>query len=114
MTRKSILRHNSIRQRKNFFPLLAATILSWLLTGTLVYFVDPATTLVIPVFFILVFFSLLFTFSIVFANSRRGLIVTAGLVIFLTLRFFGIGHVLNFILILALCVCLELYFNRSN
>jgi len=86
----------------------------WLFTGALVYFVEPDAPLAIPAFFVLVFSALLFTFSTLLANSRRGLLAALGLTIFLVLRLLGIGHVLNLILILALCVCAELYFNRSN
>jgi len=90
------------------------TILLWLLLGGLVYFVDPDTFMAVPVFFILIFAGLLFTFSTILAHTRRGLITSLGLTLFLLLRYFGIGNILNFLLIFALAVCLELYFNRLN
>ena len=111
---KSTSRNNSIKRRRNFLPALIVIILLWLLTAFLVYFVEPSMPLAIPFFFILVFSGLLFTLATVFANSRRGFIAAGSLTIFLILRFFGLGHILNFLLLLALGLCLELYFNRSN
>jgi hypothetical protein len=95
-------------------PSLIITVILWFLVGFLIYFVDPSFPLAIPGFFLLVFFTLLFTFAAIFAHSRRGLLTAFGITIFLILRFYGIGHILNFVLILALILCIELYFSRKN
>lgn len=106
--------YNSHREqklkRKNFLPTLLITILLWALLGGLIYFVDPKTFGVIPLFFISVFVSLLFTFSLIFANSRRGLVATIAITLFLILLYLGVGNILNLILIVAIAVSIELYF----
>lgn len=108
MKRKS--RKEQVLKRKNFLPTLILTILFWLLLGALVYFVDPGTFGVVPLFFITFFVALLFTFSLIFANSRRGLITSISLTLFLILLFLGVGNYLNLILIVAIAIATELYF----
>ena len=107
------IRKQQILKRKNFFPTLLITIFLWVLLATLIYFIDPGTIGAIPVFFILVFTCLLFTFSLIFAASRRGFIASISLTIFLALAYLGVGNFLNLILIVAIAVCIELYLARS-
>lgn len=108
---KKHFRKEQILKRKNFLPTLLLTILLWILFAGLVYFVDPKTFGAVPLFFLLLFITLLFTFSLLFANSRRGLVISLSLVLFFILLFLGVGNVLNLILILAIAVCVELYFS---
>ncbi|MGA2910423.1 MAG: hypothetical protein ABSE04_01295 [Candidatus Microgenomates bacterium] len=100
-----------ILKRKNFLPTLLLTIFLWGLLAGLIYFIDPASFGVVPLFFILVFFCLLFTFSLIFANSRRGMVATVATTFFLFLTYLGVGNILNLILILAIALCIELYFS---
>ncbi|MDP3994598.1 MAG: hypothetical protein Q8P91_02110 [bacterium] len=109
---KKDIRHKQILKRKNFFPTLLITVLLWLLLAGLVFFVDPEDFFVIPTFFFVFFLAFLFSFSIIFSNTRRGLVAALGLILFLILRFFGVGNILNLILIIAILVCFELYFSR--
>jgi len=110
---KKEARKKQILKRKNFFPTLVITIIFWVLTATLVYFIDPDTFFAVPGFFILVFLALLFTFSTIFSNSRRGLLTALALISFLFLRYFGIGNVLNFLLICGLFLSIEYSFIRN-
>ena len=111
---RSMIRHSStksrILKRKNFLPSLVLTVFLWLAAAGLVYFVDPFIFGVVPLFFLLIFFSLLFTFSLLFAGTRRGLIATISIVLFLFLSYLGIGNILNLLLIVAIAVSIELYF----
>ena len=107
------MRQEQTRKRKNFFPTLLITILFWVLAGGLIYFVEPDAFGAIPIFFILVFLSLLFTASTIFANTRRGLIMALGLTIFLFLKFLGVGNIINFLLITGLGITIEIYFLRK-
>lgn len=104
-------RKEQVLKRKNFLPTLLLTILFWILLGALVYFVDPGIFGVVPLFFVTLFVALLFTFSLVFANSRRGLLASLSLSLFLILRYLGVGNWLNLVLILAIASCIELYFS---
>lgn len=91
-------------------PALIATLFLWLLLGSIVYFLNPHLFLVLPIFFFIVFLSSLFTFSLIFVNKRRGLLISIFLTVFLILKYFGIGNVLNFFLILGILVAIEVYF----
>jgi hypothetical protein len=104
-------RKAQVLKRKNFFPTLLITIFFWFLFAGLVYFIDPGFFGTILLFFVLVFFCLLFTFSLIFANSRRGIVATIALTFFLLLAYFGMGNILNLILIVAIATCIELYFS---
>lgn len=99
-----------ILKRKNFLPTLLLTVVLWGLLAGLIYFVDPETFGAVSLFFVLVFFCLLFTFSLIFANSRRGMVASVAVTFFLLLTYFGIGNILNAILIIAIALCIELYF----
>lgn len=107
-------RNQQILKRKNFLPTLLVTILLWGMAGALVYFIDPATFAAIPLFFILIFLIILFTFSLLFAASRRGLIAAIAVTLFLFLSYLGVGNVLNLLLIVAIAVCVELYFGATE
>lgn len=96
-------------KRRNFLPALLVTILLWLLLAGLIYFIDPNSFAAIPIFFILLFITLLFTFSLLFASSHRGIIASLSLFLFAILAYLGIGNILNLILIVAIAICIELY-----
>lgn len=104
-------RKEQVLKRKNFLPTLLLTILFWFLLGALIYFVDPGTFGVVPLFFITFFVALLFTFSLIFANSRRGFLASLSLSLFSILMYLGVGNWLNLGLILAIAVCIEIYFS---
>jgi hypothetical protein len=107
-------RKQQILRRKNFFPTLVLTILFWLTLGGLVYFVEPDACGILPVFFLVLFLALLFSFSTIFANARRGLITALGLVLFLIMRYFGVGNIINFLLILGVGISIEIYFTKLS
>lgn len=107
---KRQLRKQQILKRKNFLPTLLLTILLWLVLGALVYFIDPGTFGAVPMFFITSFLAFLFTFSLSFAAGRRGLIGAISITLFLILAYLGVGNILNFILITAIAIAIELYF----
>ena len=109
---KKDIRHKQILKRKNFFPTLLFTILLCFLLVGLIYFVAPEDFFAVPTFFFVSFLALLFSFSIIFSNRRRGFIAALGLILFLILRYFGVGNVLNLVLIIAILICFELYFSR--
>lgn len=105
-------RKQKAKLRKNFLPTLILTIALWVAVACLVYFVEPGTLGAIPIFFAVIFFVLLFTFSTLFANTRRGLLTALAITIFLILRYLGVGNILNFLLIAGLTITLELYFSN--
>ncbi|HEX6976922.1 MAG TPA: hypothetical protein VF185_01000 [Patescibacteria group bacterium] len=104
------IRKNQIRKRKNFFPLLAITLFLWISLLLIIVFVDPDTFGAVPVFFTIVFATLFFSLTTIFINVRRGLITAAAITLFIILRYFGVGNIVNLILITATALAFELYF----
>jgi hypothetical protein len=105
---------NSQRKfRKSFLPALVLAIVLWGLMAYIIYFVDPYSFLAIPIFFATLFTALLLTFSVLFANARRGSIVAVSVMFFLLLRYLGIGNAVNFILIFGLAAAFEYYFHKK-
>ena len=107
-------RKNRIKNRKNFLPTLIVTMLFWLGSFTIIYFIEPDTFGIIPIFFVVFFLSLLFSFATVFANTRRGIIISLSLIIFLFLRYLGIGNILNALLLLGVAITTEIYFIKQG
>lgn len=114
LRRKVIARKKEVKLRKSFLPTFVITFLLWVGTFGIVYFVDPYKRGAVALFFLSVFFALFFTFSIVFINSRRGLLTSLGVTIFIILRYFGLGNILNLFLITGICIALDLYFSKKT
>jgi len=112
MQKMDKLHKKEVLKRKNFLPTLMVTFFLWLTLGGIVYFLEPDTFGILPLFFVLTFFALLFTFSIIFSHTRRGFLTTLGLILFLILRYFGIGNLLNFFLIFGILITVEFYFSK--
>ena len=102
-------RQQTVKARRNFFPTLLVTIFLWISVTYLVYFVDPYSFAAIQIFFFDIFVTLLFTFSLILANTRRGLETAILITVFLILRYFGIGNIVNLLLMTALVATIEYY-----
>ena len=103
-----------MKQRKSFLPSLIIAVLLWIGLGLIVYFVNPYSFGAMPMLLITIFLATLFTFALIFANTRRGVLVSLIVTIFLILRYFGIGNVLNFILLSGLGITIELFFLKTQ
>ncbi|QQS39021.1 hypothetical protein IPM62_00165 [Candidatus Woesebacteria bacterium] len=104
-------RFEKVRRRKNFFPSLLINIILWVMWITFVYSVEPDTILAIPLFFVLTFLCLLFTISFLLINTQRGVLISTIIVVFLVLRYLGVGNLLNLLLLTGLYITYELYVN---
>jgi len=113
MRKLKTIRQENIKKRKNFFPTLVFTVFLWVVIAGLIFFVDPSITGVVFFFFFLFFLATLFFFSLLLGNTRRGLILSTSLIIFIILRFFGVGNILNFLLISGAALTFELYFSKK-
>lgn len=105
------IRKQQILKRKNFLPSLIITLLLLATLILILYFTDPKLPIYIVLFLINIFLFLFFMSSILFASSRRGLIIASCTVLFLVCRLFGIGNILNLILIVGLGIIFEIYAN---
>lgn len=101
------------RKQKNFLPTLAVIFILWLVVTLIIMFVDPGTFGIIPVFIFLVFFALLFTLSLLFANTRRGLLLSVAITIGLILSTAKIANLLNLVLLAGIYLAFEFYFSGS-
>ena len=107
-------RQKEVKLRKNVFPTLLFIVLLWTALGGLIYFIDPFSFGAIPTLFVLMFLAFLFTFSFLFASRRRGITLAIATTSFFILRYFGVGNILNLLLILGVVVALELYFYKKT
>lgn len=106
---KKELQQKMVLRRKNFLPSLIIIIVLFLSLISIIYFTDPATQIFVLLLFINIFLFLFFLFALIFANSRRGFIISACITLFLIFRLFGIGNILNAILIASLGIITEIY-----
>lgn len=102
------------KQRKNYLPALIISIVLWLSIFYTLYHIDPNSFAVILFFLIQLFLALLFTFSLLLASIRRGLLIAGGSVFFLLLKYIGVGNVLNFILIFSIIIVIEAFYHQAN
>lgn len=106
-----------MRRHKNFLPTLLIAILLWLSWLYIFFFISPLdTTYYIPhtiYFFVALSLSLTLTLALIFGNTRRGFLLTLGIIIFLILRMYGLAHYLNITLIAGTLLSLELYFSKK-
>ena len=101
--------------RKRHGLLVGLTVLMWVLIVAMIVFVDPDVVrdLIIPGSYILMgsllFFGFFLLTTIIFLSAKRGLIWTMGIMVFLYLRIFGLGTLLNGALILGILLSKEIY-----
>jgi hypothetical protein len=107
-------RLTAIKRQKNFFPALIITILLWFSLVCIILFASPTEPGLLELFFANLFLVLMFTFSLMLGNTRRGLITSLSLTVFAGLRYFGIGNVFNLILILGAAIAFEFYFTKNH
>ena len=107
------VRQKEVKLRKNFFPTLLITLTLWGILAGMVYFVNPFSFAAIPFFFLLTFLALLFTVSTVLANSKQGVIISLAITTFLILRYFGVGNILNLLLIVGVVIAIEIYIYKK-
>ena len=106
-----------MRRRKNFFPTLLLAVIFWIGWLYIVFSVSPEnTTYHIPhtiCFFFALFLALFLTLSLVLANTRRGFLMTLGVIGFLILRLLDSAHYLNLILLAGILFSLEIYLSKK-
>lgn len=102
-------RQQLILKRKNFLPSLMVTVILGLFLSAIVFFTEPHGGFLILLFFVLTFLFLFFLLSLLFVSSKKGLVVSILTTIFLVLRMYGIGNILNAILLLGLAIIAIVY-----
>lgn len=100
-------------KRRSFLPAFLVAALSWLTLFSLIFFYAPETKLLISLFYLLLFISCFLTFSLLLANSRRGVLLALGVITLLSLKQIQQAHFLNLFLIGGILLSIELYFRRK-
>jgi len=103
------LRLEKVKFRKNILLMVFSAISSWILLTLLIIFTEPSNLFLITAFFLLVFSSLYFTTSIVFANSKRGYIISFALLLILFLKYYGVLNLLTTIYVAAPVFAIEIF-----
>ena len=111
MVKKAKLKKIKSR-RKNYFPTLLAIIILWGTLAGIIYFFDPFILGIIPIAILIFFLAVLFTIATVTISTRRGVIIALAATIFIVLRYFGVGNILNFLLIAGIAITLNLYLSK--
>lgn len=101
-----------VRLRKNFFLTVLITLFLWCIWALIFLLVPPEYFLMPAVFLVITFLGVLFPSSLVFANTRRGLLVAGGVVLFMLFNFLGFGNYLNLILLTGIIISFEYYFSK--
>ncbi|OGY09943.1 MAG: hypothetical protein A2782_04545 [Candidatus Blackburnbacteria bacterium RIFCSPHIGHO2_01_FULL_43_15b] len=96
-----------IRRNRNFLPALILGLIFLSLWLLMFFFVLPEGLFLILVFLILLFFWLFFISSLLLGNTRLGLFLGTGVLIFLGISYYGAGTWLNFLLIAGILIALE-------
>lgn len=99
--------------KKITFPKLLICLILWTIVGCFIYFISPSIPGAVPLFLIALFLSLLFTSTLVLSHTRRGLITSSSITIFLVLRYFGVGNFLNLLLLLGAIITFEIYLSSN-
>jgi hypothetical protein len=103
------------KRNKNFVPTILLTLVFWVMWVALVWLVDPEVLVNLPPkksywpFFILLFLALFLTLALLLKNTRRGLVISLGVIGFLILRLNGLGHIINGLLLVGIIMAIELY-----
>ncbi|MFH1289458.1 MAG: hypothetical protein ABIH88_01940 [Patescibacteria group bacterium] len=100
--------------QKNFLPTFFLTIVFWIGFFSIVFFTSPEKPISFAGFYILLFLASFLTFSLIFANSRRGLLASLLITLFFLLKQLEIANQLNLVLLLGILIAIEVYFSASK
>lgn len=103
-----------IIKRKNFLPTVIVTLFLTAVWILMFFFVPPEQFFMPFLFMFVTFLTCFFASALIFANTRRGLLFSIGVVIFMTLRYFEIGNYLNVLLLSGVILSFEYYFTRQK
>jgi hypothetical protein len=101
-----------LKERKNYLPTVLITVGLWLSVIAFIFFADPQAMWSIPIFLLLVFSSITFTFSVVLGNTRRGILIAMAITIILGLRIVNMATAINVVLLLGALAAFEFYYSR--
>jgi hypothetical protein len=99
-------------KRKNFLPTLILAIIFWGIWVWFIFSFPPANNFLIFIFCLLLFLATFLTAALIFANSRRGLLIALFLILFLLFRYHHLANILNILILAGIFISLEIYFSK--
>ena len=99
-------------KRQNFLPALIVALFFWASWFFVAIKISPTSFFSLFSFLFSLFMALFLTLSLLLGNSRRGLLLSLGIIIFLLLRFLKMAHFLNLTLLIGTLISLEFYFKK--
>ena len=84
-----------IRKSKNYLITAIISLIVWVMLIVLVTQFPPESVLVLVTFYLLTFIAFLLPLSVIFANSRRGLVFTVGILGILSLKPLGVFSLIS-------------------
>lgn len=105
-------RHKEITIRKTALPIVLMICTLWVGIFIIIGFVDPQTLLILPVLFSLIFVALFLTISFLSSNTRRGLLYSLAIIVFLTFRYVGIHSLVVVVVLCGITLLVDLYLSK--
>lgn len=103
---------SKIPKRKNFLLSFAIAILLWLVWSVIFLFIPPEAYLAPIAFLATTLLAVFLTASLLFANTRRGLLTALGIIIIMVLNYYGTGNYLNIVLVTGILLTTDYYLSR--
>lgn len=103
-----------LKHRKNYTPTILIGLLLWATSALVIVAQKPDQLSAVLAFFVLVFSSLLFTFSLIFGNTKKGFTDSTYITLFLFVRAIGIKDTLPTIVLLIGFVLIQIYLLRKS
>ena len=109
-----------IQRNKRYGWLLFFTLLNWATIILMILFVDPDTMkdLIVPNSYLLMgmllFCGVFWIFSIIFLSAVRALKWAVAVIFFLYLRLWGLGTIVNGLLVLGIVISWEIFSSRHK
>ncbi|MBI2007422.1 MAG: hypothetical protein HYS83_01850 [Candidatus Blackburnbacteria bacterium] len=104
---------SKIPKRKNFLLSFAVALLLWLSWLAIFLFIPPEAFFVPIVFLAVTFLAIFLTVTILFSNTRRGLLTALGAIIFMILNYYHATNYLNIVLVGGVLLTIEYYLSRK-
>jgi len=102
----------SAKRRKNFLPSLFLAFVFWAIWAFIILKVPPGSFFSFLVFYLFLFLAVFLSLALIFANSRRGLLISIAFIVFLFLKQVKLASILNLLFLIGVLFSLEIHFSR--
>ncbi len=106
--------HSVNQIRKNYLPSLILAVLFWLGGGFIFFTLPPNSILIIGIFLILTTLAIFLTFSFILRSSKRGLVLTLGIIFLVLLKKIAQLTFVNVLLVFAILITISVFLKKSK